>query len=93
MRFLIHQPSRRWGKEMSAYTYYEVLGIPRGSSDIEIKQAFRELARKYHPDMMPGMEGTRFRAIVEAYRILSNHRKRREYDREISNTVAQFIMQ
>ncbi|MBZ5514109.1 MAG: J domain-containing protein [Acidobacteriia bacterium] len=78
---------------MSAYTHYEVLGIPRGSSDIEIKQAFRELARKYHPDMMPGMEGTRFRAIVQAYRILSNHRKRREYDREISNTATQFIMQ
>ena len=77
---------------MSSYTYYDILGIPRGSSDAQIKQAFRELARKYHPDTTPGVEGTRFRAIVEAYRVLSNPQRRRDYDREISNTVMRLTM-
>jgi molecular chaperone DnaJ len=78
---------------MARFTYYEVLGISRGSSDAQIKRAFRELARKYHPDMTPGVEGTRFRAIVEAYRVLSNPQKRRKYDREIAKTAAHFTMQ
>lgn len=77
---------------MNGYTYYEVLGVPRGSSEMQIKRAFRELARKYHPDMTPGVEGTRFRAIVEAYRVLSNPRKRRMYDREILKNLHPSVM-
>jgi curved DNA-binding protein CbpA len=78
---------------MARFTYYEVLGVPRGSSDAQIKQAFRELARKYHPDMTPGVEGARFRAIVEAYRVLSNPHKRRKYDREIAKAATHFTIQ
>jgi curved DNA-binding protein CbpA len=79
--------------DRTRFSYYEVLGVPRGSSETEIKQAFRKLARKYHPDMTPGVEGTRFRAIVEAYRVLSNPLKRQKYDRELARTATHFAMQ
>ena len=79
--------------DRTRFSYYEILGIPRESSEVEIKRAFRELARKYHPDMTPGMEGTRFRAIVEAYRVLSNPYKRQMYDRELARTATHFAMQ
>ena len=79
--------------QRTRFTYYEVLGVPRGSSETEIKRAFRELARKYHPDMTPGVEGTKFMAIVEAYRVLSNPYKRQKYDREIAKTATHFAMQ
>lgn len=79
--------------DRTRFSYYEVLGVPRGSSEKEIKQAFRKLVRKYHPDMTPGVEGTRFRAIVEAYRVLSNPIKRQKYDRELARTATHFAMQ
>jgi curved DNA-binding protein CbpA len=72
--------------------YYEVLGVPRESTATQIKQAFRRLVRKYHPDMTPGVEGTRFRAIVEAYRVLSNPHKRQKYDREITKEIPQYTL-
>lgn len=64
-------------------THYEVLGVSRDASEEEIKTAFRELAKKYHPDLNPGMEGNRFRQILSAYETLSNIRKRRAYDRAL----------
>jgi len=64
-------------------THYEVLQVPRQATDGEIKTAFRRLAKIYHPDFTPGMEGTRFRKICEAYKVLSNPAKRRAYDREL----------
>ena len=62
--------------------YYEVLGITRSSSEEEIKKAFRRLALEYHPDRNKedGAEG-RFKEINEAYQVLSNDKKRAEYDR------------
>lgn len=68
---------------MPPYTYYEVLGVSRGASDAEIKSAFRRLVKKYHPDATPGVEGARFREIVEAFRTVSDPRKRKTYDRRI----------
>jgi DnaJ-class molecular chaperone len=62
--------------------YYSVLGVSKSASDKEIKQAFRKLARKYHPDVNPGDKGAeaRFKEINEANEVLSDPEKRRKYD-------------
>jgi molecular chaperone DnaJ len=61
--------------------YYEVLGVPRDADASAIKDAFRQLALKYHPDRNrePGAE-ERFKEIAEAYAVLSDPRKRSDYD-------------
>jgi molecular chaperone DnaJ len=63
--------------------YYEVLGISRNASAREIKRAYRHLARKYHPDVNPGNKSaeTAFKEVNEAHEVLSDAKKRREYDR------------
>lgn len=62
--------------------YYEVLGIGKGASDDEIKKAYRKLAKKYHPDANPGDKEAeaKFKEASEAYAILSDPDKRRQYD-------------
>ncbi len=62
--------------------YYDVLGISRSASETDIKKAFRKLARKYHPDVNPGDKTAeqRFKEINEAYEILSDSKKRSQYD-------------
>ena len=52
-----------------ARDYYDVLGVPRSASDKEVRQAFRRLARKYHPDVNPGdaQAEERFKEINRAY--------------------------
>ena len=63
--------------------YYEVLGIKRDATDSQVRQAFRKLARKYHPDVNPGNEAAeeKFKEINEAYEVLSDIEKRKRYDR------------
>jgi len=62
--------------------YYEILGVPKGSSGDEIKNAFRNLARKYHPDVSEETDAEeRFKEINEAYAVLSDQEKRAAYDR------------
>ncbi|HSS01569.1 MAG TPA: J domain-containing protein [Kofleriaceae bacterium] len=61
--------------------YYTVLGVSRDATESEIKRAFRELARKHHPDVSPGSNGEVFREINEAYAVLSDRDTRARYDR------------
>lgn len=60
--------------------YYLVLGVDRGATEGDIKRAFRELARKHHPDVNP-TGGEAFREINEAYAVLSDREQRARYDR------------
>jgi len=64
---------------MSQKDYYTILGITRDASKDEIKKAFRSLAAKHHPDRSSGDE-QKFKEVNEAYQILSDDRKRAEYD-------------
>jgi molecular chaperone DnaJ len=62
--------------------YYEVLGVDRGADQETIKKAYRKLAKKYHPDMNPGDKEAeaKFKEATEAYGVLSDEEKRRQYD-------------
>jgi DnaJ-class molecular chaperone len=62
--------------------YYQTLGVSKTSSDKEIKQAFRKLARKHHPDVNPGDKSAeaKFKEINEAYEVLGDPEKRKKYD-------------
>jgi len=62
--------------------YYTTLGVAKTASEKEIKQAFRKLARKHHPDVNPGDKAaeTRFKEINEAYEVLGDPAKRKKYD-------------
>src|SRR5438132_132395 len=62
--------------------YYPTLGVPRTASEKEVKQAYRKLARKHHPDVNPGDKSaeSRFKEINEAYEVLGDPEKRKKYD-------------
>ena len=62
--------------------YYEVLGVGKDADDSALKKAYRELAKKYHPDVNPGNEESekKFKEASEAYAVLSDAEKRRQYD-------------
>src|SRR3954471_11731634 len=63
--------------------YYEVLGLSRSASEDEIKKAYRKLARQHHPDRNPGDKKAeaQFKEVQDAYDILSDQKKRAQYDR------------
>ena len=65
-----------------AKSYYDILGVPKTASEDEIKQAYRKLARQYHPDLHPDdkQAAEKFKEISEAYDTLSNKEKRAAYD-------------
>jgi curved DNA-binding protein CbpA len=67
--------------------YYEVLGVPQHAGPQEIRQAFRRLARRFHPDAGPEGSGERFQEVSEAYRTLSDPERRRSYDRALHETA------
>src|SRR6516162_10525985 len=69
-------------KDFLEKDYYKTLGVAKGASADEIKKSYRKLARKYHPDANEGdakAEG-RFKEISEAYSVLSDEKRRKEYD-------------
>ena len=63
--------------------FYKVLGLSRGADDKEVRQAYRRLARQHHPDVNPDDAASeeKFKAINEAYSVLSDPDKRRRYNR------------
>jgi curved DNA-binding protein len=66
-----------------AKDYYGILDVSRNASDVEIKKAYRKLAMQYHPDRNPGKEkwaNEKFKEINEAYGVLGDPQKRRQYD-------------
>jgi len=67
---------------VSKKDYYELLGVQRKASLKDIRQAYRRLARKYHPDLNPGDKSAeeKFKQIQEAYEVLSDSKKRQMYD-------------
>ena len=76
---------------MAQRDYYEVLGVKKGASMDELKRAYRKLAVKYHPDKNPGDKQAeeRFKEINEAYAVLSDPKKKEQFDRFGSNTFHQ----
>ncbi len=71
--------------------YYQILGISKDATDDQIKTAYRELAKKYHPDVLVGKTEAyepnvdKFRDIAEAYAVLSNKALRMDYDTSFRN--------
>jgi DnaJ-class molecular chaperone len=67
---------------MAGKDYYTILGVNRNASEREIKQAYRRLARQYHPDVNPGDKSAeeKFKQINEAYEVLSDKENRQKYD-------------
>lgn len=68
---------------MAEKDYYEILGVKKTATEAELKKAYRELAKKYHPDKNKGNKEAenRFKEISEAYAVLSDKEKREQYDR------------
>lgn len=66
-------------------TYYEILGVKRTASPDEIKAAYRQAARKYHPDRLAGSDGEShlFALVGSAYEVLADPGRRAEYDRDL----------
>ena len=62
-----------------AKNYYDILGVDKNASKDEVKKAFYKLASKYHPDKKGGDEA-KFKEVNEAYQVLSDEKKRKEYD-------------
>ena len=69
-------------KDFLEKDYYKTLGVSKNASADEIKQAYRKLARKYHPDANKGNASAeeRFKEISEAHNVLSDEKRRKEYD-------------
>lgn len=72
--------------------YYNILNISKTADEAQIKHAYRNLAMQYHPDKNPGNKAAeeRFKKITEAYSILSDPQKRKDYDLSMSNSFGSY---
>lgn len=77
LRHITHSEDRR---RMLRKSYYLTLGVPPNESAEGIRQAFREIVRRYHPDRIGSERAVFFQKIVEAYRVLADPERRRDYD-------------
>jgi curved DNA-binding protein len=69
---------------MSSNTFYDVLGVSRGATAEQIRRAYRSRAQKLHPDVNAAADAqSRFAELQNAYEVLSNPNRRREYDRSL----------
>jgi molecular chaperone DnaJ len=68
---------------MAVKNYYDILGVNKNATDKEIKQAYRRMARKFHPDVNPGDKTAeaKFKEVNAAYEVLSDKEKRQKYDK------------
>lgn len=75
---------------MAQQNYYEILGVDRNATQDDIKQSYRQLAKKYHPDLHPNDPSCveKFKQINEANQVLSDPKKRQEYDYELDHPYA-----
>ena len=76
------------GNAMSVKNYYAVLGVEQTDSEDTIRKAYRQLAKKYHPDLNPGdkIAEAKMREIGEAWETLGDEAKRKKYDQELSGS-------
>lgn len=70
--------------------FYKILGIATDASDSDVRKAYRKLARELHPNKHPGQSMEMFRKISEAYEVLSDPEKRRNYDRKSMTSLRNF---
>ena len=84
MKFFCRPNTKKLGIYIIAYKrdYYEVLGVDKNADEATLKKAYRQLAKKYHPDVNPGDKEAeaKFKEATEAYSILSDPDKRKQYD-------------
>ena len=73
-----------------AKNYYEILGVPKTASQDDIKKAYRKLVKDYHPDLHPNDPAcaAKFKEINEANEVLSDEKKRKQYDFELEHPNA-----
>jgi molecular chaperone DnaJ len=66
-------------------SFYEILGVPQGAAQEDIKHAYRHLVRKLHPDVSGGDTSLALRQVIQAYETLSNENRRRSYDQGLAS--------
>lgn len=74
--------------------YYEVLGVDKNADDATIKKAYRQLAKKYHPDANPGEESAaKFKEASEAYAVLSDAEKEGNMTNSVTQRLTEVVEQ